>query len=284
MGNCLISFPNRIDAATLTGGSWSASLPRANLADRQLSLVARSSTAAAADTKVLADLGSTYSLRGFALVNHNLTQAAQWRILLGSTSGASDVYSSGWVDVYQMAFDPNLIPWGGAGLWRGIDGDEYVGTDRAAIHVADGWYDARYLTIEISDTANADGYVQVGRLFAGGGVEPGKNMSHAGFSEGYEDRSIVTENATGEEFFDERTPYRVTRLRLEWSTHLEFQRWYEMQRQLGVTGEVLWIPDVDDAGEQQARGFLARMRQLSPIEYPYTATRSIAFDLKELLP
>ena len=50
MANCLISYPNRVDEATLSAGSWGSTL--ANLQDRQLSLVARSADALTTSTVV----------------------------------------------------------------------------------------------------------------------------------------------------------------------------------------------------------------------------------------
>lgn len=284
MANCLISYPNRVDEATITGGSWEASLPLTNLQDRQLSLVARSTDALATSTIVRFAYSTTRAFRCFALVNHNLSEAAQWRVKVGTTAGGAEVYDSSLIDCWQMAFDLGLMPWGTAGLWRHIDGDEFVGHDRAIVHVApDGWYDAQHVEISITDTSNADGYVQIGRVFLGGGVQPAYNMSY-GMSEGWVDRTEVQTTPGGAEYFQNKRPYRQATFSLDWLTAAEFQRFYEMQRLLGISGEVFYVPDTADADAQQRQGFLGRLQELSAIEYPYVNTRKKAFRVKELQP
>ena len=57
---------------------------------------------AVADTKIRGEMTTSRSLRAFALVNHNLSQAAQVRFRLGTTSGAAETYGSRWVDAWQM--------------------------------------------------------------------------------------------------------------------------------------------------------------------------------------
>lgn len=80
MGRMGIGYPNRIDAATLSGGSWEASLPRDNLKTRYLSQVARSTDDALASTKFTADLGSDRVIRSVGLMSHNLSLAALVRV------------------------------------------------------------------------------------------------------------------------------------------------------------------------------------------------------------
>ena len=284
MANCLISYPNRVDEATLTGGSWEAGLPLSNLQDLQLSLVARSVDALTTSTVIKAEFAATRSFRVIAPVNHNLSESAQWRVRIGTTDGGSEVYDSGLIDCWQMAFDLGLMPWGTAGLWRHVDGDEFVGHDRAIVHVIEsGWMDGTHVTINIEDTGNADGYVQIGRLFLGGGIQPAYNMSY-GMAEGWVDRTEIQTTPGGAEFYKSRRPYRFVNLSLDWLSNTEFQRFYEMQRLLGVSGEVFYVPDTADADVQQRQGFLGRLQELSPIEYPYHDTRKKAFKIKELQP
>ena len=125
--------------------------------------------------------------------------------------------------------------------------------------------------------------MQIGRLFVGGGIIPAYNMSY-GVREGWRDRTQVFEARSGAEFFDEQAPFRVAEFSLDWLTNLEFQRFYEMQRLLGISGEVFWLPDSEDAAVQQRQGFLGRLEELSLIEYPHVNTRRKAFRIKELQP
>jgi hypothetical protein len=229
------------------------------------------------------DLLNAYSMRAFALVNHNLSRSATWRIQLGSAPGGADIYDSGDQLVWRISFDTGVVEWGDANWWEGRYDDESVGHPFAAIFMAPADVAARYVRISLMDPFNPSGYVQLGRVFAGGGVSPAYNMSY-GMSDAWESLTQVETTPGGTDYFDERRAGRVTRFVLD---HLgqqsEFRSFFEMQRRLGVSGEVLYLPDASDMADAQLRGFLGRMRTLSPIEYPFFSTRRAAFELKELL-
>lgn len=277
-----LGWPNRIGESTLSGGSWLAGLPRANVADPRITKVARSSTDAIADTKILGDLTTSRSLRAFALVNHNLSQAAQVRFRVGTTSGGAEVYDSGWIDAWQMGWDADMLEWEESGWWEGIADDEYLRAPYAVIHVMPGFYTGRYWSIEIDDTANVDTYVQIGRVFVGGGFVPNINMDF-GYLRGWEDLSEITRSDAGAEFALIRPRRRTTRFELSWLTSAEAEYVHEMQRRLGLTGEVLFVPDVADADAAQRYGFLGRLRTLGALEYPYINAHKLACELQEIL-
>ena len=277
-----LGWPNRVGESTLSGGSWLAGLPRANVADQRITRVARSSTDAIADTKILGDMTTNRSVRAFALVNHNLSLSAKARFRLGTTSGGAEIYDSGWVDAWQMSWDTDMLEWEEAGWWEGIADDEYLRAPYMVVHVLPGFYTGRHWSIEIDDTSNADGYVQIGRVFVGGGLVPTRNMSF-GYLRGWEDLSEITRGDAGAEFALVRPRLRTTRFELSWLTSAEAEYVHEMQRRLGRTGEVLFVPDTSDSDAAQRYGFLGRLRTLSPLEYPFIDTHKAAFELQEIL-
>lgn len=280
--NVYLGFPNRIAEATLTGGSWESTLPRANLATDRRTQVARTTDALLASTKVHIDLGQARSLRGIAAINHNCGLADQWRVTFGSTSGASDIYDTGWQDVWQMAFDSDLVEWEEAGWWEGIADDEYLRAPYMAAHVTAQYYSARYVTIEWDVTANADGYLQVGRLFVGGGLVPALNMDYDG-ADSWLDLSSVERADTGSEFAVVRPKVRVARFDLSWLTPAEAEYWHEAQRRLGTTGDLMYAGDPDNPDALQRYGFVGRQRELSPIRYPRALTRATTIEIVEKL-
>lgn len=279
-----LGWPNRYDSASASGGSWMAGLPLANLASRELTKVARSTDAAESSTRIDLDMGSTRAFRAFALVNHNLTRSATWRVTIGSTAGAADIYDSGSLLAWRMSFDGDLLEWEDTGWWEGVGDDEYLRAPFAVLHVTGAYYSGRYLRIQITDTSNPDGWVQLGRVFVGGGLSPTWNASYAGWSERWtDDQSVIQRADGGGEFYDPRRRSRVAQFSLDWMEPGESAFIHEMQRRLGTTGEALWVPDADDMGYSQQYGFLGRMRALSAVEYPFHATRRTAFEIGEIL-
>ena len=120
--------------------------------------------------KFCVDLGAAYALRAFALVNHNLSAAAQWRILLGTTAGARMSSAGTLADWLSATFDASMAA-------LGMQDAEYLRGGTPAIIVLPTTQSARYVTVEISDTSNPNNYVQVGRFFTGGGFVPSYNAT-----------------------------------------------------------------------------------------------------------
>lgn len=281
-GNLFLAYPNRIDAATLTGGSWAAALPLNNLKTSQITQVARTSDDALASTKFSADLGTARSLRAFALVNHNLSQSALWKVKLGTTSGGAELLDTGWVSVWQMAFDTDLLMWESPSWWIGIGSDEYLGHPFAAIQCLTDWYEARYVTIEIDDTTNPAGYVQIGRAMIAGGVMPTVNAAY-GLRDSWKDYSSMQRAESGAAWPIARRRARSVEFVLEWLSLIEAATLHEMQRMLGTVGEVLYVFDSTDAEATQRYGFLGRLRELSPIEYPFPRYKKMPFAIDEVM-
>jgi hypothetical protein len=116
----MIGYPNRIDAAALSSGSWAATLPLANLQNRVLGKVARSTDATVTSTKFDIDLSAPKNIRVLALVNHNLSLLATVRIR-GATDAAfaSTVYDSGYVAVWPVVYFSTSIDWEDDNWWSG---------------------------------------------------------------------------------------------------------------------------------------------------------------------
>ena len=116
MGNILIGWPNRVDSATLSGGSWQ--LPLNNLKNRDQWVVARSTDLTTTNTVLNLDLGTVRNIRTIALVNHNLSKTATWKISLGTTLAGAEVYTSSWNAAWTLTFDENTMQWEDVSLGR----------------------------------------------------------------------------------------------------------------------------------------------------------------------
>ena len=137
--------------------------------------------------------------------------------------------------------------------------------------------------IDLSDPTNTDGYVQIGRLFAGALWSPTRNMAY-GASLGWEDNSEVQEALSGAEYFVEKRPYRVARFTTPQMTIAEgMTSAFDVQRRSGVTGEVVFMFVGDDTTYRLERSFLGRLRQLSPLEYFNAGVTKAGWEVKELL-
>jgi len=259
MSNLILGYNNLIDNATLSGGSWNGALPLSYVKNRYLSKVARSTNALAASTLIDIDLGSATAVQAFGAIRTNISASGATYRLRGSnvSNFASGVYDSGTVSANAQT--PDLI----VGLPASVT--------------------ARYWRLEITDTANAAGYVQIGRLFIGPALAPADNYSK-GAELGYQSRTGVQQSLGGVDHFDIRAGRRLFAFALDWLTEAEaHDQALELQRLCDIHGEVLLIRDPADTTYNQQRHFLGRLQQLSPLKNPYLTIHQAGFEVLEIV-
>jgi len=104
----ILSHRNRIDAATLSGGDWTAAQPLANLQNRFLGKTAKSSSAGTVDTIIDCDFGASTLVRVVCIVGHNLSTAAQIKVQLRTATGGGGTLVAGhstWADVWPAMYE-----------------------------------------------------------------------------------------------------------------------------------------------------------------------------------
>jgi hypothetical protein len=278
-----LAWGNLIDQATLSGGSWASTLPLTNLQNRTLARVARSTNVVAASTWFDIDLGPDKTWRVIALQNHNMALDARYRIRASDDPAfAYSIHDSGWQDVWPAVFSEDELVWDDLNWWEGT----YTEADRQGytwtlIHKLVGPLSARYVRVEIQDPSNSSSYTQIGRVFIAPGYSPSRNMS-VGASLAWEDDSEIQRAWGGAEGFVPFDRFRVARFTLANITDDEgYGKFFEMMRQAGITGEVLFEKNPSDTKNALRTTFVGRMRQLSPIEHPYPINVSAAFEIQE---
>jgi hypothetical protein len=287
MANVTFAYPNRTDEGTLSGGAWQAGLPLANLQDRTLSKVARSTDTALASTKFDLDLTQARWIGALALVGHNVSVLGKVRITAADSQAnlsAAPIYSSGWIDCWPAGVIPqSLLEWEDDNFWLGTLSAEARAAWQAPFIQTFGRQIARWWRVEIDDTTNADAYVHIGRLFLADVWTPTMNMSY-GNGLALEDKSNVEEALGGNEYFYAKRKARLTRLSLDWLGADEiYARLLDMQRLLGITGELLLVPDADDTANQQRRAYLGRMARLAPLDHASLNVYRTQLEIRELL-
>ncbi len=260
MANLVLSYINRADAGTLSGGSWQASLPLANLQQSRLSKVARSTNALASSTKFDVDLGATtVVVRMIGVMGHNLTQDATYRLTGGDSPGAAQ-YDSGWQQVWPAVY----------GLWdREFEDPDWwsgkISAAEAAAYPIKALLDLglnyvyRYWRVEFSDTANPAGYVELSRLWFGPAWQPTINYSW-GAALGWQSRDRAIETRSGARISERMKARRVFRLSLhELSDQEAFGRALPMNLMIGTEGEIVVMPDPADVGNYHRRNVFGRV-------------------------
>lgn len=271
MANALLAWNNAVDGGlyVYADGWWTYDATINNLGTVSLSQRWVTPGLVADDTRCTLGFAGDPAVAVIALCSHNLTLAATVRIRASNVSNfASTVYDSGTVD----AFATGVTEASREGLrWNFV---YKLGAATAAT----------YWRIEISDAANPDGYVSVGRLFAGLGVWiPSINML-AGAGIGFESNAEVMKALNGSEWFTSVEPHRVLRFGLQLPETEMLTNAFDLQRvAAGSRREVVAQWDASDGVHAVRRSLFGRLRTLSAIEAPYYATSKTAFEIKELL-
>ena len=280
----LIAFRNYVDDGTLSGGSWESGLPAGNLANRQPSRVARSTSEAASATQLVLDIGEARPIAFIGLLRHNLTQKGKWRITVSDDAGFPTLlYDSGSVDIW-----PAITPFG-IGLWGefqwggkldpllvdtyGIDG----------LHVLDSSVRARYVKVELIDETNSSGYLEAGRLIIAPAWQPTINPQY-GWSIEQVDESRSVRSSGGQTYVDQRPKFRRLSFALE---HLEademFGNAYELERLKGKGGDVLVVLDPDDSKHRHRHSVYGLLADTTPVSNPYYGRFAKEFVVEELI-
>lgn len=253
-----------IESPTIAGGDWLGAAPVTNIATWPLADSARSSDLLAASTTITIDWGSAKTAQLLTLPRHNLSSTATIRWKRGTTAGASDVADSGAISVWL--FTPRVYR-----------GDVYEVIVLQASETS-----ARYETIEIVDTSNPDGYVDIGRAFIGPIFVPAVWQSY-GAKDGHEDISVVKQAKGGADWRDRQRRRRTASFVLDMLTLAEGAILHEMEQEEGLTEEVVYLPYIDSPAEMQRYAFTGTLKELGGIEYPFANTRRRAFSMTKRL-
>lgn len=266
MAKVQISSRNFIDAATtsLSGGSWAA--PLSNLKNRRLSATARSTDGDPASTLIDIDLGPNPEPANiFAIIRPNWTSLQDaWRLTAGTSRGSSNRYDSDWQTGFPRVYTLADRPFETENWWFGaLASWELEAYPKDVMWPLPDMITARWWRLEID--MQAAPYVEIGRLWLGQSWRPTRNMERDSLR--FEDLSETQESLGGVQFFDVRPKRRVYSFSLPNLTEEEgYGDALDLQRRVGITGDVIVLPDADDTVRGHKRNFYGRLRQLDALE------------------
>lgn len=268
MSNALFLYDNALQGSMsyFGGGSSVQNMAYAPLAQRWVS-----PGLSAPNCTVTFSVPGNPTVAAFVLAHHNLTLAAQVRIQADNAGTfAAPVYDSGWLNAFAA----------------GVTDASRAGQRQHFWHVLASATSAAYWRLQITDAANPDGYVAVGRMGLMRGVwQPSINMA-AGASLGWENRQEVQEALSGAEWFVDKEARKVVRFSIEHLPTAEaFDNPFTMGRLASTyRRELLFVYDPADGLQSQRRLIWGRLRQLGALEEPFFNAHTASFEVSELLP
>lgn len=266
----LVAYPDAVvaDATILSGGSWSGTLPLANLKEQLLSKVGRTIDTAAASTMFVADLGQSVAVQIVAVLAHNISVDGTIRVR-GYTDAAltNCLYDSGSVRAWPFGFSTSVVA-------------DYPANWIYPLPVA---YPARWWKIEISDLTNPAGYVQLGRCWLGPTFAPAVPIVY-GATLGYDIADEVNEAIGAVDWVTVKTPRRRVVMTFPELSAAEKRTMLIMQKTLGKHGEFLWVMDsAQDATEMLLQAFPARLYDVSPLTFVDYNRNELPIGIREIV-
>jgi len=284
--NAVLGLPSwRSKISSFSGGSWNGTYPRSNLAVLPLCQVARTTDATLASTQFSLVFDHIRSVGLAAIVAHNLTTSAQIRYRLWGDAGMTVLlFDSGFVDVFGIAYPRNTLQWGDPHWWNG----KYTDEDLAGYNVTTPYlfpqlYLAAAMTVEISDTSNAAGYIQIGLFEVAQGWQFSVNVQY-GLQFGIDDRSITTEALGGAETVQKMPPQRTWNGTIDYLPHDEaMARGFEGQRQYLTATPFLWWLDPLDTPNQVRNCVLGRFSKINATARAFFGRDTFPVNIKEVI-
>ena len=241
---------NDFDAATLTVTPAVVStgkFSKEGLQDERRSRAMR--TTATADQEILATWTQDVLISGIVIALHNLTSSSTGRVQAYSDTGATaEIYDSqvNGVDLDMLykislgALDFGITPLGAQISDYDLNNTPIWITPTIC----------RAIKITLSDPANPDGYLQVGRVFAGRYIEPVINMD-LGYVLTPVDKSTQTRTYGGTLNSEPENKYHQIQFKLSWLGAGDRERFVREFRRVGKLSQVYLslFPNQKDAKE-----------------------------------
>lgn len=228
MSNMRIIAVNDADAATITASpDMTGGLPVTHLQNPTRARMAR--TTSLADQDILLTWDYTRIITSCAMLRHNLTSSATWRLRLYSDAAWTDeVYDSGESSAIESK-SLDELDWGVDPLGMSI----FTGWPVAFSTLYLAAHGAMSAKITLHDPTNPDGYMQASRLFMGAHFEPAYNPSY-GLTLGWDEDTKNTRTAGGSLRSDPTDKWRVMNFDLDAIVPEDRQKVMEIFRELGI--------------------------------------------------
>ncbi len=281
----MFGWPMVSDVAMLSGGLWT--LPLSNLQLARVGRIARSTNADLTSTIINVAYAAATAISIVALSRHNLRSAARWRIRGGSdVTFATHTVDSGWLDVWPEQWAASVLPAGHPNAATRLLTDAQIDAldpGRDAVWLPESEVTARYWRIELDDTTNADGYLDIGRLIMAPRFVPTYNYA-VGAEFGFVDNTTSNKSESGSQFFNVKPKARSLAMSF---VNLPDKEAYSVVRdmieELGIAGQLYLVSQANDVESLQRRSFLGTVRALSSVQYAAAGYSTIPLVVDEVL-
>lgn len=249
MANGIILVDDQTDDIIFSGPDWPSNLN--NMQDPRLSKVARSADATVENTTFFMAYPDPITIEDYILIGTNIDEDAMIRLTAYSDAEFSiQTYTSGLVEAWTSSSpisDPDF-----KGVPIILDLGEAV--------------TAAYWQVEIQNTANADGYIQIGKGFMGRRLGITRNFSPGSGME-RDPKTQIQEALAGAQYYSRHKSKRIWTLNYPHESY--DNAWDELDKYFEISGldrPVFVIPFPDDLERKQRQSFLGTFQRISGLQ------------------
>lgn len=240
----------------LTATSEAGNMVKENLVNHQPGIPYRStSTAAQVFTGRLGAVGETHLIRFLLLYTHNLSAGAVIRLELSSFSDFASIdFDRTWG--YSPPADGfGYYPFGYApfGYGQQIGGEGY---NPFLLEFFENEIYSSYYRVTVTDTANTDGYIQIGRMAMGNYWEPEDNIEWGYTQERTQVKSTGNESRSGAWLSRKRPNIRLAKMSFAALSDFDEEQIDLLNHQAGDYYNVLFTAYPGAGGETERRHVL----------------------------
>jgi len=259
MSNYVLGYRDIGYQASYAGGIWRDDLDSKMLNRQLLTAVAR--TLGLDDLLLDITLNQSIDIQVLGICNHNISSNGTYKWTAYSDSDRLvEVYNSGEITPYSYL-------------------DSII--HKTTCDIIDNPITTAFWRLEITDS-NADGYIQLGRLFIGQRFTTGCNMNY-GLKLGVDvSNTIIEESTVGIEAIIQAINIRTAAFSHSLESYDSGTEFLAMQLREGVSEVCLFEfnPESKDGG---LRTFIGRHSSVSPLDYPSFNVNNFNFQIKEIL-
>ena len=219
---------------------------------------------------------------------------SQWYVGDLTTKAIKVVNAPKWQNVWQRIFDVDspFLVWESTNFWTGtIEEEQRQGYTKLCLNFFKSVDDAAlqpsgtHIHIDINDSSNTDGYIDIGYFMFGQYFQSAINPQYGSIEHGYLDNSTSRQSDSGQKYFHEKSKARTVSIGYEMLDKAEaFSGIFEAYRQQGISRPVIYsFSPIRTDNHQYAQSFIGRFTQLNPITQPNYGFFSATINLEEML-
>ncbi|MCG8670216.1 MAG: hypothetical protein MI867_12435 [Pseudomonadales bacterium] len=197
------------------------------------------------------------------------------------------VVDTGSLDVWEVIYEQYTLYYGHPSLADGKIEPHNLPNRRSPIvyiNSTDGVVDiARYWRLDIADTSNADGYIELSRAFFCPGYEATKaikyNMSIGRFSNSTLSKSKGGANIPNDQRGGKKFVIGIDNIPESEGMGII----YDMVEDADVTKQIFFVMNKKDTVHKHRRMFTARLKKLDPLTIPFFEKMDAVFEVEEVV-